>query len=50
MNDIQQDIDNLKIKYKKHKKIMKDDDLTQDNSFKRVIYYISTKLADTMCF
>ena len=35
-----QNIDDLKVTYRTLKKIMKDDKMTQDNSFKRVLYYI----------
>lgn len=44
-----QNIDDLKVTYRTLKKIMKDDKMSQDNSFKRVLYYISTKLADNIC-
>ena len=40
------EFEELKITYKTIKKIMEEDRLKQDNSFKRVLFYISTKLAD----
>ena len=39
-------LDNLKITYKTLKLIMENEHLKQDNSFKRVLNYISAKIAD----
>lgn len=47
--DRQDNINDLKVTYSTLKKIMKDEEMTQDNSFKRVLYYIALKLADNAC-